>query len=265
MYTLVDRGNTEHRLQMGSTTTMKPTSPKELELLIEEDEEPAKTVSEAVYRQFRQDILWGKLPPSAPLRSSELRHTYDVGISPLREALSRLASEKLVTLSGQRGFRVAPLTIEDVLDTMETRIILESEALARSIHSGSLEWETGVVSSFHALSRIEAPQGPGEKAESWAKHHRKFHMALIAGCGSRWVMTLAKSLFDHAERHRIIAIQDPAETRDTVTEHRRLMEATLAGNVKAAVAALDYHYRATADLVVKAITESEKQRQSSAL
>ena len=236
---------------------MKLNSPEERVLSIEEEEEQPKTVSEAVYRRFRQDILWGKLAPNSPLRSKELRHSYDVGISPLREALSRLASEKLVTLSGQRGFRVAPLTIDDVLDTMETRIILESEALSRSIHSSSLKWETGIVSSYHALSRIEPPREPGEKAETWANHHRKFHMALIAGCGSPWIMSLAKSLFDHAERHRIIAIQDPSQTRDTVSEHRVLMEATLAGNVKSAVSTLDRHYRTTADLVVQAIVDSE--------
>ncbi len=216
--------------------------------------EPPKTVAEAVYRRFRQDILLGKLPPGSPLRSNDLRRDYDVGISPLREALSRLVSEQLVTLSGQRGFRVAPITIEDVIDTMETRIVLESEALARSIRSGGLAWETGVVSSFHTLSRTELPEGPGEQAENWAKHHRRFHMALLAGCGSRWMMSLARSLFDHAERHRIIAIQSPMTEREIPgPEHQRIMEAALEGNVKAAVSAIDYHYRLTADHVVKCI------------
>lgn len=230
----------------------------DLALVTSAKEEPPKTMSEAVYRQFRQDILWGKLPPSAPLRSSQLTRDYNVGISPLREALSRLVSEKLVTLSGQRGFRVAPLTVEDVLDTMETRIVLEGECLSRSIQSKNLNWETGVVSSFHALSRIDIPHGPGELAEKWARYHRKYHMALLAGCGSRWMMDLSMSLFDHAERHRIIAMKDlKSRHKDTDNEHRRIMDAALEGNVKAAVAALDHHLRSTAELVVSSISNSK--------
>lgn len=237
---------------------MKQSASNDLSPLFDNENEPPKTLAEAVYRQFRQDILWGKLAPDAPLRASELQKHYGVGISPLREALTRLASEKLVILTGQRGFRVAPLTIEDVFDTMEMRIVLESEALTRSIHSGGLPWESGVVSSSHALSRIAPPKGPGEQTEVWAKLHRKYHLSLLAGCGSRWMIDLSSSLYDHAERHRIIAIQEADDGRDTIAEHRRLTEAVLAGNVKAAVAALDYHYRSTAEKVASSLSDTAK-------
>ncbi len=225
---------------------------------IQPDEEngPPKTKAEEVYRRFRQDILWGRLPPGSSLRSDELRKSYDIGISPLREALSRLMTEKLVTQSGQRGFRVAPISKEDVLDTMETRIVIESEALSRSIKHGGLDWETELVSSCHALSRIELPDGPGEQAEKWARHHKKFHMALISGCHSTWMISIAKSLFDHAERHRIIAFTHIPEARNAGAEHQQIMTAALNGNTKAAISALDYHYRTTADLVIENISDA---------
>ena len=63
-----------------------------------------RTVAESTYQRLRQDILWGRFAPGSPLRSDELRSRYDVGISPLREALTRLTSERLVTSIGQRGF-----------------------------------------------------------------------------------------------------------------------------------------------------------------
>jgi GntR family transcriptional regulator, carbon starvation induced regulator len=69
-----------------------------------------RTVAESIYQRLRQDILWGRFAPGSPLRSDELRSRYDVGISPLREALTRLTSERLVTSIGQRGFRIPPLT-----------------------------------------------------------------------------------------------------------------------------------------------------------
>jgi GntR family carbon starvation induced transcriptional regulator len=215
-----------------------------------------KTLGEAIYWRLRSDIVWGKLPPGAPLRSDELRATYDVGISPLREALSRLAVEQLVTTVGQRGFRVAPITSADVLDVMETRLVIEREALMRSIKLGELGWETNLVASFHALSRLPIPHGPGDDAETWAKHHRQFHMALLAACGSKWQLRLAGLLFDQAERYRVVRainVSAPKLIRDTIAEHKQILDAALARNAKATVAALEKHYRATTEQVLSSL------------
>ena len=108
------------------------------------------------------------LRPARRFAPIELRARYDVGISPLREALTRLASERLVTSVGQRGFRVAPLTAYDVEDTMTTRIVIEREALARSIENGDIAWETAVVAAFHALSRNPIPERAGSGDRNWA-------------------------------------------------------------------------------------------------
>jgi DNA-binding GntR family transcriptional regulator len=210
------------------------------------------TVSEAVYRQLRHDILWGEFAPGSPLRSDELRERYSVGISPLREALSRLAGERMVTVSGQRGFRVAALTVEDVEDTVETRIVLEREALTRSIAAGDLNWETNIVACFHALSRRSGPGGPGEFSDEWIQHHRAFHMALIAACGSRLLREMSLLLFDQAERHRIVTfrfVKLAKMQRDASSEHKLLMDATLARDAPAAIRLLEHHYRETARIL----------------
>ena len=215
-----------------------------------------RTIAESVYRRLRQDILWGRFIPGSPLRSDELRTRYNVGVSPLREALTRLASERLVTVVGQRGFRVAPLTAYDVEDTMATRLVIEGEAIARSIERGDIAWETAVVAAFHALSRHPIPKGPGPSTEVWAIHHRQFHMALLSACGSRWHMELAGLLFDQAERHRILRSKFGSQKilkRDTVREHKQIFEATLSRDIKTAVRALGKHYQATAEQVVSVL------------
>lgn len=206
-----------------------------------------RTLAEATYRQLREDIVWGKRAPGSPLRSNELRQAYDIGISPLREALSRLASERLVIASGQRGFSVAPLDAEDVLDTMETRIVIEIEALRRSIRRGDDGWMSAVRDSYEKLIALPSPREPGRAAAEWAMQHRAFHMALLSASGSRWMLRLAGDLFDQAERHRIVAYLDavPDNFRDRDTEHLRIMEAALARDEDLASQALDVHYRRT--------------------
>ena len=216
------------------------------------DDSP-RTMSEMIYWRLRSDIVWGILEPGSPLRSDELREAYKVGISPLREALSRLAVERLVTTIGQRGFRVAPIRAADVVDVMETRLIIERAALGRSIEEGGIEWETGIVASLHALSRVTIPQTPGEGAENWARLHKAFHMALLSACRSEWQLNLAELLFDQAERFRIVRatkVPTPKLIRDTMEEHRTIVDAVLARDVGKALGALEAHYRSTTNQVL---------------
>lgn len=221
----------------------------------------ANTVAEVAYQRIREDILWGELKPGLPLRSDALRARYGVGISPLREALTRLASERLVISVGYKGFSVAPMTAYDVQDTKTARLIIEVEALSRSIRAGDLKWETELLAAYHLLSRVAIPTKPGRASSLWAMHHRKFHMALLSACGSRWLVELAGQLFDQADRHRILRARFSPHsklTRDIEREHKCIFKAALARDVKAAVQALEDHYESTATQVVAAISRNRK-------
>jgi DNA-binding GntR family transcriptional regulator len=225
------------------------------------EEEAPRTLAELVYRKVRSDILWGRLAPGSPLRSDQLRIKYDAGISPLREALSRLVSERLVVASGQRGFRVAPIGSSDVVDVIETRIVIETAALKLSIERGGLDWETGIVATHHALSRVPIPKMPGPGAELWMQRHRAFHLALLSACGSNWQLHLSALLFDQAERFRILravaSLTDEAQ-RDPAKEHQQIVEAVLDRDFGRAAAALESHYRSTMRSALAAIDNSSK-------
>ncbi|RVD50589.1 GntR family transcriptional regulator, partial [Mesorhizobium sp. M8A.F.Ca.ET.023.02.2.1] len=74
------------------------------------------TKTEAAYQLLRRDILTTRLMPGAPLKLSALRGTYGLGWTPLREALSRLEAERLVTAISNRGFAVAPVSRAELED-----------------------------------------------------------------------------------------------------------------------------------------------------
>lgn len=232
---------------------MKRTIEPNLENRSARESDAPRTLTEVAYRRIRADIVWGVLPPGSSLRSDDLRARYNVGISPLREALSRLATERMVTSIGQRGFRVATISIADVIDVTETRLILERAALTRSVEKGDVHWEANVVAAFHALSRQPIPKSQGFEAEQWASQHRAFHMALLSACGSQWQMSLAGLLFDQAERFRIVRltkVPNQKLARDTTIEHKTIVDAVLDRNAKKAADALEQHYRATTDEVI---------------
>jgi len=223
----------------------------------EDDRRPSpRTVAEQAYWMIRDDILWARLQPGLPLRFDELRKRYELGISPLREALTKLASERLVTSVGQKGFAVAPMTSEDVRDTAATRLVIECEALRRSIENGDVHWEMSVVSAFHGLLRHSLPS-PEDHGAGWHHYHRHFHLTLLAACGSRWQIEFAGLLFDQAERHRIMRVRltpDDMLERDIRAEHQTIFDAVMARDADKAVEALTQHYEKTAHAVDTALT-----------
>ena len=80
-----------------------------------------KTLTDYVYGQLRADIIDGKLAPESKLKIEHLRTEYSVGATPLREALSRLSSDGFVITEGQRGFRVSPISPDDLDDVIGNR------------------------------------------------------------------------------------------------------------------------------------------------
>lgn len=211
---------------------------------------PFRTLAELAYSRLRDDIVWGRLAPDEPLRSDELRRRYGLGVSPLREALSRLVVERLVIAQGQRGYRVAPVSPEEARDILAVRLLIEGEALARSLARGGVEWETAVMAAFHRLARMPLPVGPGADPRTWAEMHRGFHMALLSACGSPWLLNYAGNLYDQAERYRLIRVMRTPKAvlaRDIAAEHRELLDAALARDVDRALAALRQHYSRTID------------------
>ncbi|WP_259372418.1 GntR family transcriptional regulator [Ideonella azotifigens] len=89
------------------------------------------------------------------MRVEELSRQYGQSSSPLREALNRLVHQGLVRSIDNRGFRVAPISIQGIADLTRVRLLIETETLRDALQNGSEDWEGDVVASFHGLSSVE--------------------------------------------------------------------------------------------------------------
>src|SRR5687768_506882 len=113
-----------------------------------------RTVTSALADRLRVDITNCELAPGEKLKLVDLQRRYEAGVIPLREALSRLAATGLVELEDQKGFRVAPVSREDLQDITSVRQQIECLALRQAIEIGDVEWESRVVATHHRLSRV---------------------------------------------------------------------------------------------------------------
>lgn len=211
----------------------------------------ARTLAGQAQELLRNDILSGRLAPGQRLRTKDLQARYGLGLSPLRESLQRLSAEGMVVNDEQRGFAVAPVSVAELQDLTQARIALESIMLPQAMAQGGADWEAEIVAAFHRLSRTPLPQGAEAQADAslWELRHRAFHLALVQGCGSPWLLRIHGQLVDQSERYRRIRLlrhQDhSAQVRDVNAEHQALMQAVLDRDLERARGLMAAHLEAT--------------------
>lgn len=211
-----------------------------------------KTIAADIAHRLRSDIVSCALTPDEPLKFDDLRQMYGASFTTLREALTSLIADGLVVAESQRGFRVAPVSLEDLADLTQVRLLIEIEALRKSIESGKDDWEINVMTALHRMSRIEERIGGNPVGDpAWKAAHREFHTALISACNSPTLMAVHKTLFDRAERYRCLSAALRPLPRDKLGEHRALMQAALGRNADLAISLIENHIRSTANNVAK--------------
>lgn len=211
----------------------------------------AATRATSLYDQLRADLLGGEREPGSKLAIEALAERYETSATPLREALNRLVSDGLVERREQRGFVVAGISAADLAEITQTRCWLEEIALRESIAAHTTAWEEGLVLAHHRLA--QAPRSLSdsrfEDNPAWEPLHRAFHRALIAGCGSRWMLAFCEQLADQHHRYRRLSAPRAFAKRAVKSEHQQLMDAALAGRADEAVGLLKTHFERTAKII----------------
>jgi DNA-binding GntR family transcriptional regulator len=203
--------------------------------------EPIPTIGENAYRRIRSDIIFGRLVPGQKLKLERLRDAYGASISTLREILNRLSSESLVVAEGQRGFEVAPVSVENLREIAALRLLLEGHALEQSFASGDMEWEGRVVAAYHKLASLERRMREGDHSETelWKRYDWEFHQALISACGSTVLMETHAGVFDKYLRYQMIALSFRGDI--AAEEHKIMHDCALDRNAERAREVLIRH------------------------
>jgi GntR family carbon starvation induced transcriptional regulator len=202
--------------------------------------------------RMRRDIINCVLKPNEKLRFEALRKMYSVSFSTLREALSRLAAENHVISEGQRGFVVAPVSIADLHDLTNARVLVEREALRLAIENGDDRWEDGILAVLHRMDRLQQRLGKEYYlVEEWAKVHSEFHRSLVAASGSPILIEIRQNLFERANRYRRMSSQFRTKWREKTAEHKMIADAAVARDSANALRLIDRHIRETTKNVIK--------------
>lgn len=198
------------------------------------------TLGNQCYTEIEHKILSGEYAAGEKLGMHRLRGDLRVGLSPIREALSRLVNTGLVEVKDNKGFNVTRITQQDVRDLYHTYASIESLALQQAIAEGDANWEANIAAKQHLLSLKENSPEP-IPWEDWYLYNEDFHKALVEGCNSPSLMAIRDYLVLRLSRYWRYSFNLVGRLEKAHDEHMELAKATLARDSKRACRAMKKH------------------------
>jgi DNA-binding GntR family transcriptional regulator len=194
-------------------------------------------LGEQVYHTLRSHLRSGLIVAGQPLQEVQLAEKLGVSRTPVREALTRLASEGLLVSDG-RSFVVPALSLEDVDDIYEVRFLIEPAALRRI---AELAADPAVRAPIdEALADAVAAHKAGN-ADAFREANARLRAAWLALVPNRRLVKVVEQYADHIQHIRALTLGS-AKVRTIVLKGlKRITAALAAGDGEAAAAAMHDH------------------------
>lgn len=199
---------------------------------------------------LRRDILTTRLAPGATVSEAATAQRLGLGKAPVRAALARLSDEGLVLSVPRRGWVVSLVTIRDIHEVFDLRLILEPEAARRAAGRGD----------GAALARLDAVCAAGyrpedeESALAFLDANRAFHVAIADLSGSLRLARMIGRLLDESTRMLVLGLRRRDRTGEMAHEHAALVKALAEGRGADAAALMHDQVAASRDMVLAALT-----------
>jgi DNA-binding GntR family transcriptional regulator len=184
-----------------------------------------RSQSEEAYVQIRDRILSLDLPPGSVVNEGRLREELAIGRTPIREALQRLAHEKLVRSVPHRGTFVTEVNITDLARITEVRVVLES-------HAARLAAERCVAADQQAMAELIAAlkSGAATDQRQLMKLDQEIHLQIYRSARNSFLQSTLERYFNLSLRLWFLVLDHEVRLRDAVEEHVALLEAVRAGD-----------------------------------
>lgn len=209
-----------------------------------------RTNYEFARQTLRSDILDGRVKPGSRLVQTELAARLGVSTTPVREAIQDLAREGLVTLDPHRGAFVRSLSLAEVQEIYELRILLEPTLLRRAAEQLD-EAALGRAQSLHEQMEEESD------LSRWAELNREFHSTLFAPAEGSRLADIVAGLRDSATPYVALSLREPDQREDSNAEHAELLALLGALNIDVAEELTRRHLSATLRIIERSWGDSE--------
>jgi len=213
------------------------------------------SLAERAYVRLRQEILTCDLAPGQVVSERELARRYEMSKTPIREALSQVCHDGLMQRLPGRGYMVAPITVKDIQDIFDLRLILELAAAKRAAENPSPKQ----IAALKELAGVRYNPDDRESHIAFLQTNRTFHLTLAEATGNQRLVDRLEELLIEMDRifHLGLRLRDSSD--EMVREHQEVVAALEIGDVEAIQDSITRQIIASRDRVMEAILQGELQ------
>lgn len=199
--------------------------------------EPRMSLSQQAYEAIKRKIVSLELPPGALVDETALREELGIGRTPIREALQRLALEKLVVILPRRGTFVSDVRLSDLQRLAEVRLTLEGLAMRLAAQRGTEEHWRQMADVL-----ADAPWDvPDTDNEVWISIDQRCHEIIYEATANPYLQDILAMLYAHSLRLWYFALREIGDMRQAIREHEHILEALRAGDGDRAAQLMQRH------------------------
>lgn len=211
------------------------------------------TVADNIYRLLKKEIVTGELKPGALVQEADLARRYEAGRTPVREALKRLQSERLVEAIPRAGYLITPVTTKDVHEVFELRLILETAAARLAAKNASDE----ALARLRDFAEFEYIYGDRASYQAFLARNTEFHYMVAVNSQNERLAVIVRRLLQDLERlfHLELDVRDSAG--EMVEEHKALVAALVERDPEKASSVMAAQIRASMERVLEALVGTE--------
>ncbi len=211
------------------------------------------TAQEFVLSELRRAILSRELRPGEPIRQDALADRLGVSRVPLREALKVLEGEGQVVYRPRCGYKVADLSLDDLLEVYFIRRLLESEAVRQAVAKLTAEDLAALAAAQQEVEKASETQDVAAMAEA----NRRFHFGLFERCGMPRLVRLIRLLWDATDAYRSLYYGQHSNRARVNREHRAILAALRRRDTERVVRLLEEHRNHAVEELSKVIGSAE--------
>ncbi|RON48770.1 GntR family transcriptional regulator [Pseudomonas frederiksbergensis] len=213
---------------------------------------PAHLARSVIEETLRSAILDGRIPCGTALRQQDLADLFGVSRMPVREALRQLEAQALLNVIAHKGAVVAPLVQGDATETYELRILLESEALRRSIPLLD-------AADFDLAARYIEELETEHNYNEIGRLNRLFHMTLYSKAPNRRLLRLVEDGLNEEERFLRFNLEAMGLGKLSQEDHRDLLRAVEVRDIERSIKLLEHHLNRGVEVITRYLDSSTTQ------
>jgi len=190
---------------------------------------------EHAYELIRKDIIKLEFEPGEALIETQLAQRYSTSKTPVREALTSLQRDNLVNYKPNKGFTVAPISIRDIREIFDARVILECALFRLAVPNIS----DGDIGRLEASLEVTYDPSDPKTIEPYMEANREFHMTIARAAGNQRLCGYYENLFGEAQRLLYTDVKYHNIVTTWQKSHERILDALKRHDADAGVKAIE--------------------------